>query len=83
MTTNEEFGNTVDQLISLEARVPVLAQNVLKPLMDAARNLVGKRSVTMAAADGLVNRLKKGDVLFIITGAGTKETLDLFGNYHP
>jgi hypothetical protein len=35
--TPKVFGNLVDQLVTIEGRVPVMPQDVLNPMYEAAR----------------------------------------------
>jgi hypothetical protein len=48
---------------------------VLLPMYLAARRKAGNKPVTMAAAKGLQKALRKGDVVFIMTGAGYEPTM--------
>jgi hypothetical protein len=72
--TPDVFGRIVDQLVTLEGRPPSERQDVLQPLLDAARTAVGERPVTMAAAAGLLTALGRGDTVFVLTGAGRQPT---------
>ena len=45
------------------------------PLYDAARADAGGRSLCMAAAKGLRERVRPGDHVFVVTGAGTQPLL--------
>jgi len=73
--TPDVFGNLVDQLVTIEGRVPVMPQDVLKPLYEAAHKACGGRPVTMSAAEGLIDNLKRGDTVFVMSGAGVQPTL--------
>lgn len=74
-TTPEIFGNIADQLVTLEARVPAMRQDVMKPLLNAARALADGKPVTLAAAEGLIKNIGRGDTVLVLSGAGTNETL--------
>jgi hypothetical protein len=64
-------GEAVDRLITIEAKNHGMPHGILQPMYDAARKAAGNKPVTMTAAKGLQKHLGKGDVVFIMTGAGT------------
>jgi hypothetical protein len=70
----DEFGSIVDQLVTLEGRPLGERQDVLQPLLAAARAAAGGRPVTMAAAAGLLQALQPGDTVFVVSGAGRQPT---------
>ena len=72
--TPDIFGGIVDQLVTLEGRPPSERQDVLQPLLAAARKAAGGRPVTMAAAAGFHAALQKGDTVFVLSGAGRQPT---------
>ena len=68
-------GEAVDRLITIEAKNHGMPHGVLLPMYLAARKKAGNKPVTMAAAKGLQKALRKGDVVFIMTGAGYEPTM--------
>jgi D-glutamate cyclase len=68
-------GEAVDRLITIEAKNHGMPHGILQPMYDAARKAAGNKPVTMAAAKGLKKHLGKGDVVFIMTGAGYEPTM--------
>ena len=68
-------GEAVDRLITIEAKNPGMPHGILLPMYLAARKKAGNNPVTMAAAKGLQKALGKGDVVFIMTGAGYEPTM--------
>ena len=52
-----------------------MPHGILQPMYDAARKATGNKPVTMTAAEGLMKALGKGDVVFIMTGAGYEPTM--------
>jgi hypothetical protein len=68
-------GEAVDKLITIEAKNHGMPHGILQPMYDAARKACGNKPVSMAAAVGLKKALGKGDVVFIMTGAGYEPTM--------
>ena len=68
-------GEAVDRLITIEAKNRGMPHGILQPMYDAARKAAGNKPVTMAAAKGLKKHLGRGDVVFIMTGAGYEPTM--------
>ena len=68
-------GEAVDKLITIEAKNHGMPHGILQPMYDAARKAAGNKPVTMTAAEGLMKALGKGDVVFIMTGAGYEPTM--------
>src|SRR5437762_1628951 len=68
-------GEAVDRLITIEAKNRGMPHGILQPMYEAARKAAGDKPVTMAAAEGLKQHLGKGDVVFIMTGAGYEPTM--------
>jgi hypothetical protein len=68
-------GEAVDQLISIEIKNRGMPFGILKPLYDAARAAGGGRPLSMLAAEGLQRVLKRGDTVFVLTGAGYGPTM--------
>ncbi len=64
------MGKSVDQLVTLEIRNRAMNIGIMGRLYEAALSEAGGRPLTTLAAEGLHQRLGKGDVVFIITGAG-------------
>jgi hypothetical protein len=68
-------GEAVDQLITIEAKNHGMPHGILRPMYEAARKAAGNKPVTMTAAEGLMKVLGRGDVVFIMTGAGYEPTM--------
>ena len=68
-------GEAIDRLITIEAKNRGMPHGILLPMYLAARQVAGDKPVTMAAARGLKKALGKGDVVFIMTGAGYEPTM--------
>jgi hypothetical protein len=68
-------GEAIDQLITIEAKNPGMPHNVLRPMYLAARKLVNDRPIAMVAAERLVETLKPGDTVLVLTGAGYAPTM--------
>ena len=64
------IGEAVDQLISLEIRNRAMNIGIMGKLYRAALAEAGGRSLTALAAEGIVKHVSRGDVVFLITGAG-------------
>lgn len=68
-------GEAIDQLITIEAKNPGMPNNVLRPMYQAARKLVGDRPISMVAAERLKAALNRGDTVLVLTGAGYAPTM--------
>jgi len=68
-------GEAIDRLITIEAKNRGMPHGILLPMYEAARKAAGNKPVTMAAAKGLKKHVGKGDVVFILTGAGYGATM--------
>jgi len=64
------MGEFVDQLVTLEMRNRAMNIGVMGKLYRAALAEAGGRSLTALAAEGIAKRVGKGDVVFLIAGAG-------------
>ena len=64
----------IDQLVTLEIKNAGAARGVVKPLYDAARALAGG-PLCMAIALALRARVKPGEAVFLLTGAGYMPTM--------
>jgi hypothetical protein len=71
----DHVGEAIDKLITIEAKNPGMPHGILQPMYDAARKANGNRPLTMEAALGLKKAVGKGDVVFIMTGAGYAPTM--------
>ncbi len=71
----DHVGEAIDKLITIEAKNPGMPHGILQPMYDAARKVAKNQPVTMTAARGLMKALGKGDVVFIMTGAGYEPTM--------
>ena len=68
MEDHSILGNEVDRLLSLEIRHRGFTRDIIPRLQEAARRRLGS-SPTLLAAQGLVDRLKRGDTVIITMGA--------------
>jgi len=66
----EITGEYVDRLVTIEMKNRGMPHGIIHKLYDAARREAGGRPLTALAAKGIVERVGKGDVVFILTGAG-------------
>jgi hypothetical protein len=68
---DEIVGDSIDRAVNIEMRFRAgLPRGVTYPLYEAARKKQGK-PLTWLAAKLLVDKVKKGDHVFVVTGAGT------------
>src|SRR5947209_8703599 len=68
-------GEAVDRLVTIEVKNRGMPHGVLQPMYEAARKAAGGRPLTMLAAEGLKRTLGRGDVVFVMTGAGYAPTM--------
>lgn len=76
-------GEAIDQLITIEAKNLGMPHGVLRPLYEHARRLAGGRPLAMVCAERLVNAVKPGDTVLVLTGAGYAPTLPQGENDGP
>jgi len=67
----EILAEYVDRLINIEMRNRAMPHGFTRQFYEAALAEAGGRPLTLRAAEGLVKNVKKGDSVFIITGAGS------------
>ncbi|MGG5819483.1 glutamate cyclase domain-containing protein [Falsiroseomonas sp. HW251] len=72
--TTDFTGEALDQLVTLEIKNAGMPRGVLRPLYDAARALAGG-PIASAVADALLARVKPGDAVILLTGAGYMPTM--------
>jgi hypothetical protein len=71
MPIDEITGDSLDRAVSIEMRFARgLPRGVVVPLFDAARERAGG-SMSFRAAQALKTRVKRGDHVLVVTGAGT------------
>jgi hypothetical protein len=70
MSASDFVGENIDRLITIELKNLAMPHDIVVKMYDAARAEGGGRPLTMRAAEGLVTHVKKGDAVFIVTGAG-------------
>ena len=71
MAIDEIVGDSIDRAVNIEMRFRAgLPRGVTYPLYEAARKKQGK-PLTWLAAKLLMDKVKKGDHVFVVTGAGT------------
>src|SRR5689334_20222461 len=63
-------GEFIDRLVSTEMRAPGFIRGVTLPLYEAARQAQGA-PLSFLAASALQERVKQGDYVFFLTGAGS------------
>ncbi len=68
-------GEAIDQLITIEAKNRGMPHNVLRPMYEAARRLVGGRPISMVAAERLKAAIGPKDTVLVLTGAGYAPTM--------
>jgi hypothetical protein len=66
----ELLGEQVDRLITIELKNRGMPHGFLRQLYEAAREADDGRPLTTRAAEGIHSRVKEGDRVFILTGAG-------------
>ena len=63
-----------DRLVTVEIKNRGMPFGILQPLYDAARRAAGGRPLSMLAAEGLQRAVRRGDTVFVLTGAGYAPT---------
>lgn len=71
----EIVGDSVDRLVTVEAKNRAFPHGIMGPLHAAARKAAGDRAVTMAAAQAIVDHVSARDTVLILTGAGYPPTM--------
>jgi hypothetical protein len=67
----EIIGEYIDRLITVEMRPRnVAARGMIRQLYERARTELGANSLTLLAAQRLLETVKKNDVVFLVTGLG-------------
>ena len=64
------IGENADRLVTTELRNRAMNHNIIRQIYGQARAATGGRPISTLAAEGLVERVKPGGVVFIVTGAG-------------
>ena len=64
------IGEQLDRLITVELKNRGMPHDIARRLYEAARAEAGGRPLTIQAAEALIQHVGKGDVVFILTGAG-------------
>jgi hypothetical protein len=64
------IGENVDRLVTVEMRNRGMNHGIIHRIYDEARREGGGRPITARAAEALAERVKPGDTVFIVTGAG-------------
>jgi hypothetical protein len=70
----DHAAEAIDQLVTLDIKNAGGPRGVLRPLYEAARAIAGG-PVAAAIADALLARVKPGEVVFLLTGAGYMPTM--------
>lgn len=71
MPIDEIIGNSLDRAVSIEMRfADGLPRGVVTPLYDAARAVAGG-SMSFRAAQAIKSKVRRGDHVLVVTGAGT------------
>jgi hypothetical protein len=68
-------GEAIDRVCTIEARNRGMPHDFILRLYDAARKRTGGRPISTLAAEQLIDRVGKGDVVLVLTGAGLKPIL--------
>src|SRR3954462_7501713 len=71
----EIAGEYVDRLVTVEIRNRGIPVGITRPLYESARAEGGGRPLTLRAAEGLLQHVKRGDNVLVITGAGAAPQL--------
>jgi hypothetical protein len=69
------MGEAVDRLVTIEAKNRGMPHGILAPMYDAARKVAGDKPLCMVAAQGLKEHVRRGDVVFVLSGAGYEPTM--------
>lgn len=77
------FGDNVDRLVTVEMRNSAMPYGKITPLYDAARAEAGHQSLSLAAATGLMDSVRSGGRVLVVTGAGTLPLLPYGENDGP
>jgi hypothetical protein len=67
---SDYVGDNIDRLVTIELKNLAMPHNIVVPMYDAARAEGGGRPLSMRAAEGLIAKVKRHDVVFVVTGAG-------------
>jgi hypothetical protein len=70
----DHAAEAIDQLVTLDIKNAGGPRGVLRPLYEAAR-AIARGPVAAAIADALLARVKPGEVVFLLTGAGYMPTM--------
>jgi hypothetical protein len=70
ISTVDFVGEAIDQLVTIEAKNTGLPHNVTRDMYRAARAASGGRPLSVLAAERLVQDVKRGDTVLVLTGAG-------------
>lgn len=66
----DKIGEHIDRLITIELKNRGMPHDFLVELYEVARKQGGGRPLSIRAAEGLIKSVGKGDVVFLMTGAG-------------
>lgn len=80
---SETMAEYIDRLITVEMRNRGMPHGKIAPLYEAAREEGGGRPLTLRAAEGLREHVRRGDTVIIVTGAGTPPLLPKGENDGP
>lgn len=64
------IGENLDRLVTVEMRNRGMNHGIIHRIYEEARREGGGRPITARAGQALVDRVKPGDTVFIVTGAG-------------
>ncbi|MFC7399946.1 glutamate cyclase domain-containing protein [Chelatococcus sp. GCM10030263] len=64
------IGENIDRLITVELKNLGMPHDIVRAMYEAAREEGGGRPLTTRAAEGLLREVSRGDVVFVVTGAG-------------
>jgi hypothetical protein len=64
------IGENIDRLVTVEMRNRGMNHGIIHRIYDEARREGGGRPITARAAEALANKVKPGNTILIVTGAG-------------
>ncbi len=64
------IGEYIDRLITVEMRNRAMNHGIIKQIYEAAREEGGGSPITARIGEALVERVRPGDTVFLVTGAG-------------
>ncbi len=72
---SEVLGDYIDRLVTVEMRNKAMNHDMIRQCYEAAREEGGGRPISTRAAEAVLGAVGRGDVVFLVTGAGHPPTL--------